>query len=128
MGTAEERYPVTSAAAWIVPGGGAPLRVHTAEKFMEQFMGLMGVRAVERGFGLWFPDCRSIHMFFMKVPIDAVWLGPVGPFGRARVLRVDRGLAPGKLAFAPRGAESVMECAAGSVPRRVEAVCMPWSA
>ena len=50
--------------------------VGTASSLWARFLGLMGRAALEPGEGLWFPGDTSIHMLFMRVPIDAVFLAP----------------------------------------------------
>lgn len=45
-----------------------------ADRFVSRFLGLMGRSDFERGEGLLFPKCRSVHMWFMSIPIDIVFL------------------------------------------------------
>lgn len=45
-----------------------------ADRFMSRFLGLMGRSDFRRGEGLLFPKCRSVHMWFMRIPIDLVFL------------------------------------------------------
>ncbi|MBI2711516.1 MAG: DUF192 domain-containing protein [Bdellovibrio sp.] len=45
-----------------------------AESFWSRFMGLMGVRILNPGSGLLLSPCSSIHMLFMNIPIDVVFL------------------------------------------------------
>ena len=52
-------------------------------------MGLMGRRALPAGDGLWLPSSNGIHMFFMRFPIDAVFLARAdGRRRRGRSCRV----------------------------------------
>ncbi len=51
--------------------------VRTASSLWARFLGLMGRAALAPGEGLWFPGDTSIHMLFMRFPIDAVFLAPV---------------------------------------------------
>lgn len=48
--------------------------VYHAEKFWDRFMGLMGKKSVPGKTGLLFKNCSSIHCFFMKIPIDVIYL------------------------------------------------------
>lgn len=48
--------------------------VKIAKTFMERFMGLMGKTSLPDKEGLFFPKCSSIHCFFMKMPIDVIYL------------------------------------------------------
>ncbi len=49
-------------------------RVKPANTFFDRFIGLMGKRALGDGEGLLLIDCSSIHCFFMRITIDAVYL------------------------------------------------------
>ncbi|MDD3874710.1 MAG: DUF192 domain-containing protein [Methanosarcina sp.] len=49
-------------------------RVGWADTFWKRFIGLMGKKAMEKGEGLLLKNCSSIHCFFMRFPIDAVYL------------------------------------------------------
>lgn len=127
MGSAEGRYPETRAGEWALAGGGAvPMRYHEARSLRERFLGLMGVGAVETGFCLWFPRDTSMHMFFMRAPIDLVWLASARPDGSRPIVRVDRSLPPWRVRLAPKGAVGFLEAAAGSVPATAEAAILPW--
>ena len=46
-------------------------------------MGLMGRRSLPAGHALWLTGDNGIHMFFMRFPIDAVFLGQAGAGRRA---------------------------------------------
>lgn len=48
--------------------------VYLATGFWNRFMGLMGKKSLPERTGLFFPKCSSIHCFFMKMPIDVVYL------------------------------------------------------
>ena len=48
--------------------------IEEACSFVERFKGLMGRKNLEDGEGIFFPNCSSIHCFFMKIPIDVVYL------------------------------------------------------
>lgn len=49
-------------------------RVAIADTFRARLLGLMGKKELAEGEGLLLLGCRSIHCFFMKIPIDAVYL------------------------------------------------------
>ncbi len=78
-----------------------------AESFWAQFRGLMLRRSLPVDEGLFFDGCSSIHMFFMLMAIDVVYLD-----GDDRVLRIVAGLRPWRLSWC-RGAAAVLELAAG---------------
>lgn len=44
------------------------------ERFWERFRGLIGKRGLPQGEAMWFPRCSSIHMWFMRFPIDVVFV------------------------------------------------------
>ena len=92
---------------------GAPLEV--AESFAGRFMGLMGRSTLASGAGLWLRPGSSIHMLFMRFPIDAVFLAKPGEDGGRRVVAVHPGLRPwiGVVWWA-RGADGCLELPAGT--------------
>ena len=48
--------------------------VGLADSFFSRFRGLMGKKNLGDGEGLLLTHCSSIHCFFMKISIDAVYL------------------------------------------------------
>jgi len=81
-----------------------------------KFMGLMGRTGLDPGGGLWLPDSNGIHMMFMRFPIDAVFVGRVGPDGSRPVLSVHRSLPTWRgLVPLVRGANGVLELPAGTI-------------
>jgi uncharacterized membrane protein (UPF0127 family) len=93
---------------------GSPVceRCLLAETPLTRMKGLLGRRELRRGEGLLLRPASSIHMFFMRFPIDAVWLD-----GDLNVLKVSPGVAPWKVA-ACKGAKVVVELPAGEAGRR----------
>lgn len=45
-----------------------------ADSFFKRFRGKIGAKDFPRGQGLLFPRCNDIHMWFMSIPIDVVFL------------------------------------------------------
>jgi uncharacterized protein len=78
--------------------------------------GLLGRRGLAQGEGLLLQPAGSIHTFFMRFPIDVVFLDRDG-----RVLRVAESVRPWRTAAA-RGARAVLELRAGESGRRHVAV------
>ena len=70
--------------------------------------GLLGRAALDPDEGMLFEPAGSIHMFFMRFPIDAVFCTR-----ELEVIDVERGLQPGKTA-ARKGAKVVVELAVGA--------------
>ncbi len=90
-------------------------RVELADSFGARFMGLMGRPPLPPGDGLWLTGTTNIHMFFMKFPIDAVFLGRPAADGTRRVVAAHANLRPwtGVVWYA-RGADSCLELPAGT--------------
>lgn len=64
-------------------------RAELAESFLARLRGLQGRRSLPAGAGLVLLPNNSVHMFFMRFPIDAIFVARDG-----RVLRVARALRP----------------------------------
>lgn len=45
-----------------------------AESFSQRLFGLMSRSALGEKEGMLFPNCKSIHMWFMRFPIDVIFL------------------------------------------------------
>lgn len=73
-----------------------------------RFVGLMGRASLAADEGLLFPGTSSIHMLFMRFPIDAVFCDR-----DLRVVKVVRRLRPWRAAAA-RGAKVVIELSPGA--------------
>jgi uncharacterized membrane protein (UPF0127 family) len=86
-------------------------RCLVADSTWPRVKGLLGRRELPDGEGILITRCSSIHMFFMRFPIDAVFLDR-----QMHVLRVVPGLRPWRIA-AKRRARSVLELAAGAAAR-----------
>lgn len=91
-------------------------RAEAATTFWSRFMGLMGRRPLPSGDGLWIPDTVSIHMFFMRFPIDCVFLGPADGDGTRPVVQVRHALPPWRgIVWWARGSKGVVELPAGTL-------------
>ncbi len=79
-------------------------------------MGLMGRRSLPPGRALWLPGTNGIHMFFMRFPIDAVFLSRPENDGARRVLSTHRRVRPW-IGIVPlvRGAHGVLELPVGAI-------------
>lgn len=80
-----------------------------ARSLRDRTVGLLGTRELAAGHGLWIERSPSIHMFFMRYPIDAVFVDRAG-----RVVRITEGLRPWRIAAWVRGARDCLELPAGS--------------
>jgi uncharacterized membrane protein (UPF0127 family) len=87
-------------------------RAEIAESFYDRFMGLQGRSGLPVGAGLVLAPTGSIHMFFMRFPIDAVFIDSA-----RRVTKVGRRLRPWTVGpFAP-GSIYCVELPAGVAER-----------
>ena len=112
----------------VVPDGAAALRavnrtrgtvlaerLEVADSFGARFAGLMGRPSLAAGAGLWLTGTGSIHMLFMRFPIDAVFLGPELPGGARLVVAPRPALRPWVGVGLARGARGVLELPAGTI-------------
>src|ERR1700694_5570262 len=81
-----------------------------ADSAWSRIVGLMGRPALERGRGLWLEPCNSIHMFFMRFPIDVLFLDR-----QRRGKKVVLGLKPWRISPIVFGARTVVELPAGTL-------------
>ncbi|HSP74411.1 MAG TPA: DUF192 domain-containing protein [Gaiellaceae bacterium] len=86
-------------------------RCAIADNPWTRLRGLLGRKSLDADEGLLIRPTNSIHMLFMRFPIDAVFLDR-----ELVVLRVVPGLAPWRMA-ARRGAKAVVELPAGAAAR-----------
>lgn len=85
-------------------------RVLRARTALSRARGLLGRGAMAPDEGLWITPCSMIHTFFMRFPIDALFLDAEG-----RVLRVLEDLRPWRLSPWTLRATSVLELAGGAL-------------
>lgn len=87
-----------------------------ADRFVSRFLGLMGRSDFERGEGLLFPKCRSVHMWFMRIPIDIVFLKQGENPGHFIVSKLVRGAKPwAMLPFSDLSADHTLELPTGAI-------------
>lgn len=98
---------------WILSNGEARQlidQLEVANSWWARFRGLMLRRELAPGIALRIEPCGSIHMMFMRFPIDAVFYD-----ADHRVTRVARGLRPWiGIATGGRGARGVIEMPVGA--------------
>jgi uncharacterized membrane protein (UPF0127 family) len=98
---------------------GAPVarRVRLATSFWARFRGLMGSAPLDPDEGLYLP-VNSIHMLFMRFPIDAVFVSSPDPAGDRCVVGIRADLPAWRgLVMPVRGATGVLELPAGTAAR-----------
>jgi uncharacterized membrane protein (UPF0127 family) len=90
--------------------------LEVARSLWSRFWGLMGRQALPAGHGLFLTGTKGIHMFFMRFPIDVVFVGPRSSGGDRVVLSVHRRVRPW-IGMVPlvRGAAGVLEVPVGTI-------------
>lgn len=84
-------------------------RCRVARSLRDRTVGLLGTPHLAAGQGLWIERSPSIHMFFMRYPIDAVFVDR-----DRRVVRIVERLRPWRIVAWVRGARDCLELPAGS--------------
>ena len=85
-------------------------RCDVATAPLKRLVGLLTRPALHPGEGLIFPRCHSIHTWFMRVPIDVVFLK------QGIVIKTVNALRPFRLLWAS-GADTVIELPAGTAAK-----------
>lgn len=86
--------------------------LRVADNFWTRFAGLQFTRSLPEGQGLLIKPCNSVHMFFMRYPIDVVFL--------TKDLVVERllpDLQPWRVSPVVFGAYQTLELPAGTIAR-----------
>lgn len=100
-------YRLTAADGQVVAG-----HVSAATGIWSRFCGLMLRASLPEGHGLVLRPCTSIHMFFMRFAIDAVFVD-----GDGAVVGLRAGLRPWIGFAACRKAKSCIELPSGTIAR-----------
>ena len=87
-------------------------RCTLADRPLRRMRGLLGRSGMESGEGLLLKPAGSVHTYFMRFPIDVVFLDREGV-----VVGITDSLAPWRAA-SKRGAKAVLELPAGESSRR----------
>jgi uncharacterized membrane protein (UPF0127 family) len=82
--------------------------VDAADTSAKRRTGLLNRSRLEPGEGLWIVPCEAVHSFFMKFPIDVIYLDR-----QRRVRKVTRNLVPWRISGCLT-AHSVLELPAGT--------------
>ena len=99
----EETFHLQTAAGDVIAS-----HVRVADSFGTRFMGLMGRKSLDPGEGLCIQRCNSIHMFFMRMPIDVAFVDRDG-----KVLHVLNAIKPWRVSRVVRGSKAAIELPAG---------------
>jgi hypothetical protein len=84
-------------------------RIRVASASLDRTVGLLRTPEVKPGEGLWIERSPSIHMFFMRYPIDAVFVSK-----ELRVTKIAAHLKPWRVVWWARGARDCLELRAGA--------------
>ena len=87
-------------------------RCRVADTALSRMKGLLGRSELPPGDGILIRPCNSIHMFFMRFAIDAIFVDRNG-----KVVKVAPNVKPWRMSAARR-AHAVIELAAGEAERR----------
>ncbi|KDR93781.1 hypothetical protein SAMN02745945_00976 [Peptoclostridium litorale DSM 5388] len=79
-------------------------KANMADSFFKRLRGLMGKRGLGKEECLIITPCNSIHTFFMKFPIDVIFVD-----GECKVVKLIRGIAPKKMVMPVKGAYFIVE-------------------
>ena len=82
--------------------------LEVADRFWRRLLGYMGRAVPPAGHALYLTPCRSIHTFFMRFPIDVIFLDRNG-----RIINTLLNLSPWRIALAPTTTTSVIELSSG---------------
>lgn len=86
-------------------------KVRIADNFFKRFIGLMGKKGLRNGAGLLLLKSPSIHCFFMKITIDAIYLSK-----DMKVLGIET-LKPWSIGRHFRGTAHVLELKEGAASK-----------
>lgn len=82
--------------------------VDFAKSMFSRMKGLMGKKEIKKG--LYFQPCNNIHTFFMKVPIDVLYLDKEG-----KIIYMDNPIVPWKIGkIVPKGS-AIIELPEGTI-------------
>lgn len=84
------------------------VKCRVARDFFSRLMGLMGRKTIPADEALLFPKCNSIHTFFMRFPIDVIFVSKDGT-----VVDVIEAMAPWRMLLPRQGAKHTIEMAGG---------------
>ncbi len=85
-------------------------RLEVAEGLNARSVGLLGRADLASDTGLWIHRCNSIHTWFMRFPIDCVFVDR-----ELRVVSIKESVGPWRFVWPQWGASSVVEVRAGVV-------------
>ncbi len=88
------------------------MNIKKAETVGSRLLGLMFRKSLAEDEGLHIIPCNGIHMFFMRFPIDVVFLDR-----EERVVKIVENLRPWRIVPIVKGAYSTLELPVGSIQK-----------
>lgn len=85
-----------------------------AKDFVARTRGLLGLKELKERHGLWIHACPSIHTFFMKFPIDVVFVDE-----KLVVKSIHQSVPPWRVVVGAFGSSSVFEMPAGTLSKEL---------
>jgi uncharacterized membrane protein (UPF0127 family) len=89
-----------------------PIQVQRADSFVSRFLGLMFRKEYPASKALHLIPCNSIHMFFMRFPLDVVFLDK-----ESRIIHTVEGIRPWRVIPYIKKAFSTLELTSGSIKK-----------
>lgn len=89
--------------------------LRTADTFLSRFRGLMSIESLPNNTGLWITPCNSVHCFFMRIPIDVIFLDKEN-----QVVHISKNMKPWSVSPIIRKAKSVVEVNADTLGNVLE--------
>lgn len=86
-------------------------RIARAGTSNERTTGLLRRTGLEKGEGLWIIPCEAVHTFFMKFPLDLIYIDR-----KHRIRKVVRNVAPWRVSVC-LSAHSIIELPAGIIDK-----------
>jgi len=84
--------------------------VRVADTLFTRMKGLLGKKELPKGQALWIKPCFSVHTFFMKFPIDVVFLNKTN-----QVIAAVSNLSPNRMTRLYPQSFSVLELPTGTI-------------
>ena len=86
--------------------------VESAHSLWKRMKGLLGIKELPSGHGIWIHPCRSIHTFFMHFSIDALFISKSG-----HVVKIFENFPPFRVTPIILEAFGVLELPAGEIQK-----------
>ena len=87
-------------------------KIDLADNFVSRFNGLMWRKSLPEGSGLWISPCNSVHMFWMFMPLDILFLDR-----DQHIVHTIENLRPWRVSPLIKKAHSVLELPVGSIQK-----------